>query len=74
MAELLIFFLLACIWALREYLHFKALIESGTEITQLKADFAKFAGHTAKCRYRLFFTDDVHKCDCGLAEAQERWK
>jgi len=48
------------------------------EITELKADLAKFAGHTAGCASRNLYNhpqlgrrDD---CDCGLTEAQERWE
>jgi len=41
------------------------------EIHDLKADLAKFGGHTAECIAR-----EWHKaeCDCGYAEAKERWE
>jgi len=42
-----------------------------------KSDLAKFAGHTASCNshktYQVMHQLAQPKCDCGLAEAQERW-
>lgn len=43
-------------------------------ITQLKADLAKYGGHTAECGLSQWYKPiDKPKCDCGFAEAQERW-
>jgi len=51
------------------------------EITQLKADLAKFGGHTAECTQRRTLSrigvggmDVIPECDCGYEQAKERWK
>ena len=52
-------------------------------ITQLKADLAKYGGHRFGCASKItqfkkvdydynVFTG-MGKCDCGFAEAEERW-
>lgn len=50
------------------------------QITQLKADLAKFAGHTAECHLFGWTDQDFaecvelgHKCDCGYEQDKERW-
>jgi len=58
------------------------IVECEEEIKQLKIAFNKFAGHTADCAsHESEWIDDdgrkhlqPRKCNCGLVEAQERWK
>lgn len=58
------------------------LMELERERDKLKADFKidfdKFAGHTAGCRIRQYRGSagilERRKCNCGYAEAKERWK
>jgi len=54
----------------------KRLDESSWENEQdLKFYLNKFAGHTADCKLtRLDIHGVMVKCDCGFAEAQERWE
>ena len=57
-----------------------ALEQLQQEITTLKADLAKFAGHTAKCKIHTpawtgsadvsGHHPDMRKCDCGWAELE----
>ena len=57
---------------------YDSYIQQSKQITQLKADLAKFGGHTTHCR--LVNHDGPkgvpYKCinDCGFTEAQERWE
>ena len=45
------------------------------ENEQLKADLAKFGGHTSKCRSHFNDEDGYAlECDCGFVEAKERWE
>jgi len=46
--------------------------EQHEEITQLKADLAKYGGHTAACAFVLrTFTGKYYvKCECGWAEVK----
>jgi len=64
--------------------------EKDKQIAQLKADLAKersdrdmavanfykFGGHTAECPKRKYRPDPPYdfKCECGFAEAKERWE
>jgi len=55
----------------------RAFRKTNAERKQLKADFAKFAGHTVACnRYNIDKWDSDWYCisDCGFAEAKERWE
>jgi len=49
-------------------------MDNWATVREVKADFAKFAGHTAYCALRRLGTTVKRYCDCGLAKAQERWK
>jgi len=63
-----------------------SLDDAYTKIVEIKADLAKFGGHTAGCAYtkfvELIVQDDYartppgmsDKCNCGYAEAKERWE
>ncbi len=52
----------------------------GETITQLKADLAKFGGHTAECAVNTPLSGiqsratllDGNECDCGYEQAKER--
>jgi len=49
--------------------------EKDKQIAQLKADLAKFGGHVAGCAFlnKFAYGAGPQKCDCGFAEAKERW-
>jgi len=49
------------------------VIMMGEDIVKFKADLARFGGHTADC-LAAFAHKPPKKCDCGFAEAQERWE
>ena len=59
----------------------KVLGEARDEITQLKADLAKYGGHTADCKHEhpvgVIIEGKqrvVFECNCGFNEAKERWE
>jgi len=55
----------------------REIVELDEQITQLKADLSKFGGHTDKCGASgwnpTWQNQTEPPCDCGYAEAEERW-
>jgi len=65
--------------AIEGALDYKIRVE--TQITQLKADLAKYAGHTAECKSRdIDVMEDEPRywknfpCDCGYEKAKKGWE
>jgi len=55
---------------LKSYAHVETVLE-------LKADLAKYGGHTAECGYYRAIKGSVYpdvECDCGYDKSKERWE